>query len=75
MCRSKEALESIKAMDKVTISPAEAAPVFGCDPHFIRLKARTDPASLGFPVTVLGHRTKIPRIPFIRYVEGGGWAW
>lgn len=70
MCNARKALEELKTMDAVTITPAQAAPVLSCDPHFIRIKARTDPESLGFPVTVLGKRTKIPRIPFINYVEG-----
>lgn len=70
MERHAEALEAIKAMDKPMITPAEAAPVIGCDPHWIRLMARQRPEGLGFPVTVVGTRTKIPRIPFIQHVEG-----
>jgi len=70
MCKSKEALEAIKAMDSVTITPAQAAPAIGCDPHWIRIMARTQPEGLGFPVIVMRSRTKIPRLPFIRYVEG-----
>lgn len=73
MERHAEALAAIKAMDKTMITPAEAAPVIGCDPHWIRLMARQKPEGLGFPVTIVGkngNRTKIPRIPFIKYVEG-----
>ncbi|MGN0776724.1 MAG: hypothetical protein ACI4MM_08635 [Candidatus Ventricola sp.] len=72
MERHVEALEALKTLDKLMITPAEAAPVIGCDPHYIRLMARSDPEKLGFPVTVVGTRTKIPRIPFIRFVEGMG---
>ncbi|MBQ8617687.1 MAG: hypothetical protein IJ418_09245 [Clostridia bacterium] len=63
-------MAAIKAMDKPMITPAEAAQVLGCNPHDIRVKAKLQPDLLGFPVTVVGTRTKIPRIPFIRHVEG-----
>ena len=64
-------LEDIKKMDKYMITAAEAAPIVGCDPHYIRMVARQDPDRLGFPVIVLGNRVKIPRLPFIKFVEGG----
>lgn len=73
MERHAQALEAIKAMEKTMITPAEAAKVIGCDPHWIRLMARQNPKGLGFEVTIGGEkgtRTYIPRIPFIRYVEG-----
>lgn len=70
MEKHSKALENIKSLDRTMITPALAAEVIGCDPHFIRLAARQKPELLGFPVIVVGTRTKIPRIPFIRYVEG-----
>ena len=70
MERHYEALDAIKAIEKPTITPVLAAQVIGCDPHFIRVAARQKPEMLGFPVIVVGTRTKIPRIPFIRYIEG-----
>lgn len=63
-------LQEIKALDRDVITPVQAAGVLGCDPHFIRLAARECPERLGFPVCVIGSRTKIPRVPFIRFVEG-----
>lgn len=33
-------------------------------------QAVTNPATLGFPVIVVGTRVKIPRIPFIKYMRG-----
>lgn len=63
-------LSEIKTLDRDFITPAQAAGPLGCDPHYIRLVARTEPWKLGFPVTVLKSRTKIPRIPFIQYIEG-----
>lgn len=77
MERHMDALQALKQMEKPMITAAEAAPVLGCDPHWIRLMARQNPSGLGFPVTTLGKggkRTKIPRIPFIQYIEGSAGA-
>lgn len=67
-------LEDIKVMDRETITPAVAASVIGCDPCSIRIVAHTEPESLGFPVIVMGSRTKIPRRAFINFMESG-WPW
>lgn len=63
-------LAELKELDRDVITPAQAAGILKCDPHYIRVAARQCPERLGFPVTILGSRTKIPRIPFIRYIEG-----
>ena len=68
--RRAAALESIRAMSDTMITPEMASEVIGCDPQYIRLAARMDPEALGFPVTVSGNRTHIPRARFLRYVEG-----
>lgn len=54
--------------DEVFLTPAEVAPVLGSDPQTIRVAAQSRPELLGFPVTVIGNRVKIPRIPFLRFV-------
>lgn len=59
-------LESIRKMDKANLTPAEAAQVMHCSPDLIRVAARQKPELLHFPVSVIGNRTKIPRIPFLR---------
>lgn len=63
-------LKELREMTCEIITPAIAADVIGCDPHQIRLQARYRPDLLGFPVIVCGTRTKIPRMAFIRYMEG-----
>lgn len=63
-------LEELKAMDEVVISAQVASRYLRIDPHSIRLEARYHPEKLGFPVIVTGHRVKIPRVAFIRYLEG-----
>ena len=63
-------LEELKRSDDAFITPAVAASVIGCDPNNIRLTAQQRPELLGFPVCVVGRRVKIPRLPFIQFVEG-----
>lgn len=68
--KRKYTLDEIKEMDRDMITPAIASGVVGCDPYYISVQAKEDPAALGFPVCVVGTRTKIPRLAFIRWVEG-----
>lgn len=58
--------------EKHFMTPAEVAGVLGCDTYKISVMAMTEEGrkDLGFPVIRLGTRTKIPRIPFLRYM---GW--
>lgn len=65
-------LAQIAQMDKAYLTPAQAAPLLGCDPYWISLMARTEEGrrALGFPVVRIGTRTKVLRIPFLRYL---GW--
>lgn len=61
-------LDEIKACDKSVLTPAEVAEVLGCDAQDVRIQARLAPEKLGFPVIIIKSRTKIPRIPFLRYM-------
>ena len=63
-------LAEIKQPGKAMLTPADIAPVLGCDPNSIRLAARTCPELLGFPVIVTGTRVKIPKRAFLRYMRG-----
>lgn len=63
-------LEEIKALKKDVITPAQAAGALNCDPQYIRVAARQRPELLGFPVTLIGSRIKIPRLAFIQHMEG-----
>ncbi len=63
-------LADIKNMKKDVITPKEAAQVLQCDPQWIRLVAHRQPERLPFPALVVRNRTKIPRLPFIKFMEG-----
>lgn len=61
-------IKEIQAADRPYLTPGDVAGVLECDPHAIRLAARDNPGQLGFPVMRVGRRTKIPRIPFLRFM-------
>lgn len=59
--------ELIKS-EKVLLNPTDICDILGSDPQSIRDQAHSEPALLGFPVIVVGSRTKIPRIPFLKFI-------
>ena len=61
-------LEELKASQQPYLTPADIAPILHCDPQCIRKQATQDPAKLGFPVIIMGHRVRIPRIPFLKFL-------
>jgi len=61
-------IEEMQRCERTFLLPVEVAEVLECDPQCIRILARTDREKLGFPVCVVGKRTKIPRIPFLRFM-------
>lgn len=58
-------LDDIKKIQKNQLTPAIVAKFLECDPHLIRVAAKDNPKLLGFPVSVLGSRVKIPKEGFI----------
>lgn len=63
-------IEDVKADTREFLTPAQVAPIIGCDPQDIRVAARQCPERLGFNVAIIGSRVKIPRRAFIRWMEG-----
>ena len=59
------------ASEKPFVLAQDVDQIIGTSEHAIRVQARDDPGSLGFPVTRIGSRTYIPRPAFIRFVEEG----
>lgn len=64
----QKAIQAIIDSNKEVLTPAEIAPILGVDPHYIRVAARQRPELLKFDFFISGNRTKIPRIPFLRYI-------
>jgi len=61
-------LDEIISSDKHFLTPADIAPLIRCDPNYIRVAAKNNPASLGFPVMRSGRNTKIPRMAFLKFL-------
>lgn len=63
-------LNEIRNLDREFLIPKEIAPILGVDPQDIRVCAKQCPERLGFNVSVIGSRVKIPRLGFIKWMEG-----
>ena len=63
-------LSDIEKIQSDWLTPAQIAPYLNSDPQTIRMAARKRPELLGFPVTVIGSRVKIPKAPFVKYCKG-----
>ena len=62
--------DEIKNYDEDTLVPTDIAPILHCSAYSINLQAQTDPTKLGFPVSMVGTRVKIPKQGFIAFWEG-----
>lgn len=65
-------LAAMASMEESFLTPDQVAGVIDCEPHNIRVQAATPEGreALGFRVIRIGRLTKIPRIPFLRFM---GW--
>lgn len=62
------ALDRVRASEDPLITVVDASLILGCDPNTLRVQANEDPAKLGFPLTIIGTRVKIPRLPFLAHL-------
>ncbi len=65
-----QTLTEIEACEREMLVPADIAPILGSDPQTIRLMAHQCREQLGFPVTIIGNRVKIPRAAFLAFMRG-----
>lgn len=63
-------LNKLKQSTADFLAVAEIAPLIGAHPQSIRSQAQADKDKLGFPVSVIGNRVRIPRLAFIKWMEG-----
>lgn len=61
-------LDEIRNSTKDVLTPGDIAEVLNADPQDIRVQAQMAPEKLGFPVIIIKSRTKIPRVPFLRFM-------
>ena len=64
-------LQEIENSTKEVLTCADVAPVLKCNPATLHMQAIEQPWRLGFPVIVMGSRVKIPRKPFLNFMNGG----
>jgi hypothetical protein len=65
-------IDDIRNSDKMFLSPGDICGILGSNPQTIRVTARQCPDLIGFPFTFTGNRMKIPRIPFLQFLESAG---
>ena len=63
-------LHDIAQIDREFITVAEASAYFGCNPQKLREQAHRDREKLGFPVSIIGNRVKIPKDAFVKFCKG-----
>lgn len=63
-------LDDIRNFDREFLTPAQVAPILGCDAQDVRVAAKERPDLLGFNVAVIGTRVKIPKRGFIAWMDG-----
>ncbi len=63
-------VQEIENSTSEMLTPAQAAKVLGCDAQTLRIQAKIHPEKLGFPVSVIGTRVRIPRVAFLKFLKG-----
>lgn len=63
-------LDDIEAIPKNFLTATDVAPYLKSDPVTIRAQAHLKPELLGFPVTILKRRVKIPKMLFVQHFKG-----
>ena len=62
-------LSEIRTSDKLMLTPTDVCEVLGCAAYSINLQAKADPKKLGFPVSLIGTRVRIPRTGFLKWYD------
>ena len=65
-----QTLQEVEAHTGEVLTPKDVAKVLGCDAQTIRVQANRCPERLGFPVSIIGTRVKIPKEAFLRFMKG-----
>lgn len=61
-------LDEVRKSDREVFSPQEIAPILKVHPYSINVKAKA--GTLEFTAYFSGNRCKIPKQPFLKYMEG-----
>ena len=65
-----QTLREVEAYTEEFLTPKDVARVLRCDAQTIRVQANRCPERLGFPVSIIGTRVKIPKEAFLKFMRG-----
>lgn len=65
-----QTLREVEAYTEEFLTPKDVAKVLGCSDQAIRVQANRCPERLGFPVSIIGTRVKIPKEAFLKFMRG-----
>ena len=68
--RKELTLQDLREIESDFLIPAVVAKVLHCDPYAINVQAHADASKLGYKVNIQKRRVRIPRLAFIKYMEG-----
>lgn len=61
-------IDDLQKIDRDWLLAREVAEILKCDPHTVRVWARQRPETIGFPVSVVGSRVRIPKSGFLKFM-------
>lgn len=64
-------LQEMRESTKEFLTPEDVAGFIGCMAYSITAQAKDDPMCLGFAVSVIGTRVRIPRRAFLHWLRFG----
>lgn len=70
-CASEAALQELKELkdsNALFVTAEDVRNILEADPATVRRQAMTDGSVMGFNVSVIGNRTRIPRKAFLRWL-------
>lgn len=65
-------LDDIRELKSDFLTVAQVASCLHCDPQLVRDQAEREPKYLGFPISKIGHRYRIPREGFLLWAGKDG---
>ena len=61
-------LQDLKDSNALFVTADDVRNIRAADPATVRVQALTDSSTMGFNVSVIGNRTRIPRKAFLRWL-------
>lgn len=61
-------LEELKEKMPLFVTAEDIAEIVGCNAANLRSQAQSEPEKIGFPVSVIGTRVRIPVKPFLKFL-------